>query len=468
MARRKRIIEDISVIDIADKGNAIGKAPSGEIVILLGNTVPGDIVDMIYAKKKKGIKHGYVDKIKSYSEHRVEPKCDHFGTCGGCKWQNFNYQQQVLHKENAVKQAIKRIAKDDEDKVNQIVAADDIYNYRNKLEYTFSTKRWLTIEEINSDIDFSDRAGLGFHISGAFDKVLDIQTCHLQDDLTNKIRNVLRDLAVENEWPFYDIRNNNGFLRNVMVRNTTLNQWMVTIIFGRDDKLIPDVFEKLQLQFPQVTSWNYIINSKANSSFHDLDVQHVSGTFHIKETLGDITYRISPKSFFQTNSYQAKKLYDTAVGMANVHAEDIVYDLYTGTGSIALYLAKHCKKVVGIEVISEAIEDAKINATNNKISNAQFLVGDVKDVMDPKFGETYGHPDIIITDPPRAGMHIDVVTTILEISPKKLVYISCNPSTQARDILLLKEKYSLDSITPVDMFPHTSHIEAVALLSLKN
>lgn len=466
MARKKKVIEDIKVIDIADKGHAIGRAPSGEIVIILGGVVPGDTIDMIYTRKKKGIKHGFLKEIKELSTHRVAAKCEHFGTCGGCKWQNLDYAQQAIHKENAVKQAIKRIAKDDETKVNDILRASDIYYYRNKLEYSFSTKRWLTKEEIDSEVDYSNRSGLGFHISGAFDKVLDIQKCHLQDDLSNDIRNTLRDLASEYQWSYYDIRNHEGLLRNIMVRNSTLGQWMITFIFGQEDPSIEEVISKMKERFPQVTSWNYIINTKANSSVSDLEAHHHSGATHIEETLRDITYRISPKSFFQTNSRQAKVLYDTAASMANISKEDIVYDLYTGTGSIALYLAKYCKKVIGIEVIAEAIEDAKINATNNSIDNTTFLVGDVKDVLAPSFRITYGAPDVLITDPPRAGMHEDVVTTLLSLQPKKIVYISCNPSTQARDILLLKEKYELVQVTPVDMFPHTSHIESVALLTL--
>jgi len=312
--------------------------------------------------------------------------------------------------------------------VQPIIAADKIQRYRNKLEYTFSTKRWLTLEEINSEKDFDDRNGLGFHISGAFDKVLDIQQCYLQDELSDKLRNRLRELAEEKGWPFYDIRNNHGFLRNIMIRNATTDQWMVTFIFGRDDQdMISEVTSKMITSFPEVTSWHYIVNAKANSSFN----------------------------------------YDAALSLAKIGPQDIVYDLYTGTGSIALYLANSCKQVVGIEVIQEAIDDAKINAETNKIDNATFLVGDVKDVLDPDFAINYGEADVVITDPPRAGMHKDVVDTLLTLAPQRIVYISCNPSTQARDILLLKEKYELKEVIPCDMFPHTSHIESIASLELK-
>ena len=469
MGRRKQILQDVSIIDIADKGHAIGKTPQGEIVILYGGTVPGDVVNMRVAKKKKGLKHGYVLEVTQLSEDRVAHQCSSFGTCGGCKWQNLDYSKQVHLKENAVRQVIQRIAKDDPDKVENIRAASEIYEYRNKLEYTFSTKRWLTQEEIESGEDFSQRAGLGFHIAGAFDKVLDIDKCHLQEDLTNQIRNTLRDLAQEHQWSFYDIRGNHGLLRNIIVRNSTLGEWMVTMIFGeKNEEAIEQVMSTLVSTFPNITSWHYIVNTKANSSFIDLPSIHYNGATHIKEKLGEVTYRISPKSFFQTNSHQAKTLYDTALSLCDLEASDVVYDLYTGTGSIALYLAKSCKKVVGIEIIEEAIQDAKINSELNNIDNATFLVGDVKDLLDVEFHKRHGRPDLVITDPPRAGMHEEVVQTLLMLEAPRIVYISCNPSTQARDILLLKEKYQLEKVVPVDMFPHTSHIESVALLKLQS
>ena len=468
MGRRKQVLTDIEVIDIADKGHAIGKTQEGEVVILLGGTVPGDKVDMRVHRKKKGLKHGYVTSIKSLSTDRVEARCQHFGTCGGCKWQSLDYSKQAELKERSVRNAIKRIAKDDESKVATIRAAESIYNYRNKLEYSFSTKRWLSEEEIRSGEQIEQRSGLGFHISGAFDKVLQIEKCHLQDDFSNQIRNQLGELAMSKGWSYYDIRNHKGLLRNVMVRNSTTGQWMITFIFGEDNEvLIQEVCSEMIAAFPEVDSWHYIINTKLNSSTSDLQSHHVRGETHITETLGDITYRISPKSFFQTNSLQAKTLYDVALDYAKIGAEDVVYDLYTGTGSIALYLAGSCKSVVGIEVIPEAIADAKINAEINEIDNAEFLVGDVNDILDTSFTDRYGTPDVLITDPPRAGMHADVVETLLQIACPRIVYISCNPSTQARDIDLMKTQYNLIAVTPVDMFPHTSHIESVALLELK-
>lgn len=458
----------MEVIDIADRGHAIGKTSEGEIVIIMDQAVPGDQINFIYTKKKKGLKHGLIESYISQSQYRVASQCSHFGTCGGCKWQHFDYTQQLHHKENSVRQSIRRIAKDDEEKVDSILGGEDLYNYRNKLEYSFASKRWLTIEEIRSGKNFDHERGLGFHISGAFDKVLNIEQCHLQDDYSNTIRNTLRDLAAKHDWSYYDIRNHKGLLRNIMVRNSSLDQWMVTIIYGSDDlKKIEEVNAALQAALPKVDSWHYIINLKANSSIADLASRHISGPTHIEEQLGEIVYRISPKSFFQTNSKQAKVLYDTAVELADIQGHELVYDLYTGTGSIALYLAQSCKHVVGIEVIPEAINDAVVNAERNDISNATFLVGDVKDVLDPTFEQRHGAPDIVITDPPRAGMHQDVVDTLLSLASPKIVYISCNPSTQARDILLLKEKYDLQKVVPVDMFPHTSHIESVALLTLR-
>ena len=468
MARRKQIIPNVEVIDMADKGHAVGRTSEGEIVILLGGTVPGDVVEMRVHRKKKGLKHGYVQAITQYSRDRVVPKCQHFGTCGGCKWQHLDYKVQSELKERTVRQVIRRIAKDEEEKVEPIRSGDRTYLNRNKLEYSFSTKRWLSVEEIRSEDHIEQRRGFGFHIAGAFDKVLEIEKCHLQDDFSNTIRNTLRDLANEYDWSYFDIRRHVGLLRNIVVRNSTLGEWMITFVFGESlPKKMEEVLSVMQARFPEVTSWNYILNTKPNSSLSDLPATHVAGATHITEVLGDIRYRISPKSFFQTNSYQAKVLYDVALSYAEIGADDVVYDLYTGTGSIALYLARSCKSVVGIEVIEDAIEDAKINAQMNEIDNATFLVGDCKDVLDPSFADIHGSPDVLITDPPRAGMHQDVIDTLLLLAPPKIVYISCNPSTQARDILLLKAQYELIKVTPVDMFPHTSHIESVALLKLK-
>ena len=466
MRRRKKTITNVEVIDIADKGNALGRTPEGEILLLHG-AVPGDNVDALIVRKKKGLKFGKITKTNLYSQYRVDPFCEHFGVCGGCKWQNLNYAKQTELKENAVKAAIRRIANDDENKVEPILKGKKTRHYRNKLEYAFSNKRWITEEEVKSELLIEDRNAVGFHKTGAFDKVVDIRTCHLQEDLSNKIRNYIRELANQKSYSFYDIRNNSGLLRNLIIRNTSIGEWMVVVVFGEKNEFIEDIMSSLVGRFPEVHSWHYVINEKGNDSIFDQKVNHYKGQTKIYENLGHIKCQIGPKSFFQTNSAQAKALYDVAADFADLRGNEIVYDLYTGTGTIALYIAKDCNKAIGIEVIQEAIDDAKENKRLNALENCEFLVGDVKDTLQLSFRETYGVPDIIFSDPPRAGMHQDVVNTILEINSPKLVYISCNPSTQARDISLLKEKYTLIKCRPVDMFPHTSHIENVALLHLR-
>ncbi len=474
MARKKRIIPDVEIIDIGDKGLAIGRTSDGEICLIDEGPVPGDVINMIYLRKKKGLKFGAVHEFIRLSPHRVDSFCKHFEYCGGCKWQHLDYSQQLHLKQSAVKNAIRRIAKEDDAKVKDIKGCTLNRYYRNKLEYTFSTKRWLTPLEISSAEAITNREGLGFHISGAFDKVLNIEECHLQDNHTDTLRNGFRELAATHGWSYYDIRAQKGLLRNLLVRNSTLNQWMVMVVFGEDDmKLIEEVMQHAVNNFPNVNSWYYMINMKANSSTSDLTAVHWAGETHIVEQLTPadkayppVKYKISPKSFFQTNSHQSSTLYDEAVHYAGLTGNEVVYDLYTGTGSIALYLANHAKKVVGIEIIKEAIEDAHINAAINGINNTEFVVGDVKDILDPDFTKHHGTPDVLITDPPRAGMQAEVIEYLLRIEAPKIVYISCNPSTQARDILMLSSKYKLSAVTPVDMFPHTSHIESVALLTL--
>ena len=464
--RRKKTIEDIDVIDIADKGHTIGKTKEGEIILVDG-AVPGDNINALILRKKKGLKFGKVLKTNLYSEYRTTPFCDHFDLCGGCKWQNLNYKKQAELKEQAVKAAIRRIAHDDPEKVESILAAEKIKNYRNKLEYAFSNKRWLTEEEIASQEDFGITNAVGFHRAGAFDKVVPIETCHLQENLSNEIRNHLRDQALDKGYTFFDIKNNQGLLRNLTVRNTTTGEWMVNVAFGEKNEKIQDVMDDLVNSFPQVNSWHYVINEKKNDTIFDLPVVNYHGASGIIERLGHIDCHIGPKSFFQTNTHQAVRLYETAMDYADLSDDDILYDLYTGTGTIALFASKNCKKVIGIEQVPEAIDDAIKNMNRNNITNCDFLVGDVRDTLKVEFKSSYGSPDVLITDPPRAGMHPDVITTLIELSPPKIVYISCNPSTQARDILLLKEKYELVKCKPVDMFPHTSHIESVALLKLK-
>lgn len=470
MARRKRtkkIVKNLKVHGIADKGMAVARDEEGLVYFVKG-AVPGDEIDMLVLRKKKGFQTGIVNDFISYSSKRIVPVCEHFGLCGGCKWQNLSYPDQLHFKQENVNAAITRIAKLNDDIIEPIIGSKLTTFYRNKLEYSFSTKRWLTDEQIHSDATDLQKPALGFHAPGTFDKIIDVNKCHLQDDKSNKIRNWFRAYANEKNLSYYDIKGHNGFFRNLIVRNTTLGEWMINIVLGENQKEeILAICKKLIVDFPFITTLFYTVNKKVNDTILDQDVICYHGPGFIKEKLGDLTFKIGPKSFFQTNSTQAKVLYDNVVSFANLKGTENVYDLYTGTGSIALYLAAHCKKVVGIESVKEAINDAHYNKELNGITNADFLVGDVKDVLTPTFKDKYGHPDVIVTDPPRAGMHKDVVETLLELKAKKIVYVSCNPATQARDLLLLSALYDVTRIQPVDMFPHTSHIESIALLELQ-
>lgn len=465
--RRKKVYQNVKITGIADKGKAVGRDEEGRVFFVEG-PVPGDVVDVLVLRKKKGFLTGVVDNYQSYSEKRKEAKCQHFGVCGGCKWQNLDYQEQLAQKETIVKDAVRKIGQISPDLVLPIMGCEETFYYRNKLEYSFSSKRWLTTEEVQSDEVIDQKPAFGFHRPGVFDKIVDIESCHLQAGLTDEIRNFVRKYALENGLSFYNIRENYGFLRNCIIRNSTLGEWMVTMVFGeKKEKEIPQMLQSLVDEFPQISSLNYVVNQKKNDTILDQEVINFSGKAFMLEALGEVAYKIGPKSFFQTNTKQAIRLYDVAVDFAELSGKENVYDLYTGLGSIALYLSRHCKQVVGVETVIEAIQDAKENAKHNGITNAQFVVGDVKDMLNPEFVQNYDRPDLIITDPPRAGMHKDVVQTLLEIACSKLVYISCNPATQARDLALLSEKYETIKIQPVDMFPHTSHIETVALLKLK-
>lgn len=470
MARRKRtkkIVKNLKVHGIADKGMSVARDEDGLVYFVKG-AVPGDVIDMLVLRKKKGFQTGIVNEFISYSSKRIEPVCEHFGLCGGCKWQNLSYQDQLVFKTENVTAAITRIAKLNSDIIEPIIGSKLTTLYRNKLEYSFSTKRWLTDEEINSDATGLQKPALGFHAPGTFDKIIDVTTCHLQDDKTNEIRNWIRAYANRKEISYYDIRGHHGFFRNLIIRNTTLGEWMVNVVVGENQKEeILTLCKNLVNHFPFITTLLYTVNKKVNDTILDQKVICYYGPGFIQEKLGDLTFKIGPKSFFQTNSTQAKVLYDRVVDFAQLDGTENVYDLYTGTGSIALYLAKHCKKVVGIETVKEAIDDAHYNKELNQIDNADFLVGDVKDVLTASFKETYGNPDLIVTDPPRAGMHKDVVETLIQLKAKKIVYVSCNPATQARDLLLLSDIYNVTRVQPVDMFPHTSHIESIALLELK-
>ncbi|MEO1513884.1 MAG: 23S rRNA (uracil(1939)-C(5))-methyltransferase RlmD [Bacteroidota bacterium] len=469
MGRKKskaRVIEQVEITGTADKGRSVGRDRDGQ-VIFVEHVAPGDILDVIVVRKRKGIMEGVPKSFYKYSEHRIAPFCEHFGICGGCKWQHITYKAQLMHKELVVKNALRRIAKIQPKEFCPILAAEKTAYYRNKIEFTFSNKRWLTRFEIAGGKS-NYKNVLGFHRPAAFDKIVDIQHCFLQSEPSNHIRNTIREIALEQELSFFDIKEKKGFLRNMLLRITTLGQVMLIISFHYEDvEMRTNLLDELLRRVPGIDSVYYCINGKGNDFMLDLPLELYKGTEWIEEMLGDVRFRIGPKSFFQTNTRQAVRLFDVVKDFAQLSGRENVYDLYTGIGSIGLYLAKDCKQIVGIEEIGPAIEDAKINAALNNFENTVFYAGDVKDILTHEFADKHGKPDVLITDPPRAGMHPKVVQMLLQLEAPKIVYVSCNPATQARDLLLLKEKYSLEKIRPVDMFPHTHHIETVALLHLK-
>ena len=460
------MLPEILVTDVAAEGKAVARHEGK--VIFIKNAVPGDVVDVRVYRNKSSFAEGEAVRFHSYSEKRVIPFCEHFGVCGGCKWQDLDYGEQLKYKHQQVIDQLTRVGKVSIGEVFPIAGADLTRHYRNKLEYTFSSQRWMTVEEIGAGTEIAQRNGVGFHIPGRFDKVLDVNTCWLQDDLTNRIRNEIRRYALENEILFFDLRQQTGALRNLIVRNTTLGEWMLLFSFGRPlDDSLRGLLSHVQIAFPEISALLYVINQKKNDTIHDLPVELFAGKDHILEQLGPVRYRISPKSFFQTNTRQAKRLYDITRDFAELTGTENVYDLYTGTGSIACYVAGSAKKVVGVEYVEEAITDAKLNAALNNINNTEFFAGDMKDVLTDDFIAVHGKPDVVITDPPRAGMHEDVVRKIMEMHPQRIVYVSCNPATQARDLSLLSEMYTVEKVQPVDMFPHTHHVENVALLKLR-
>jgi len=467
------ILENITVIDASSDGQAVGRMD--EVVIFIKDAVPGDVVDVQVTRKKNKFREGKAIKIHTYSNKRTEPVCSHFGTCGGCKWQNMDYEFQLFYKQKQVSDALTRIAKIELPEIKPIIPSEKTYKYRNKLEFTFSNKKWLTLEQVNDkSIAFGEgkdevtRNALGFHIPGMFDKILDIDTCHLQEEPSNAIRNELKKYALENQLSFFDLREQVGFLRNIIIRSTSTGEWMLIVSFHYEDKpAIEKLLNHLSEKFPQITSLNFVINSKKNDTISDLDIKLFKGNDSIYETMEGLKFKIGPKSFYQTNSEQAYQLYKVTRDFAGITASDIVYDLYTGTGTIANFVAHQAKKVVGVEYVPAAIEDAKINSELNGITNTSFYAGDLKDILNNDFVNENGKPDIIITDPPRAGMHEDVTKKILEIEPKRIVYVSCNPSTQARDLQLLDAKYKVINVQPVDMFPQTHHVENVVLLELR-
>lgn len=465
MAKPFKYIDNLTINTVTHEGKGLGR--EGGKVVFVDYALPGDEVKVRITKSKKDYAMGTIHELLKPSLDRIEPSCEHFGLCGGCKWQHAYYIKQLEYKEKIVKESFERIGKISFLENLPIKGNGEIFYYRNKLEYTFSAKRWLTTEEIESGENIERRA-LGFHIPGQFGKVININKCFLQDERSNLIRNDIKEFALKENLSFYNIQEHQGLLRNIIIRNTSINEWMVIVSFGESNLVeIRLVMDFLKSKYPFITSLYYVINLKMNDTIFDLPLVLYNGKSSITEKLGHCIFDISPKSFFQTNSKQAKELYDVALNFADIKPNNLVYDLYTGTGSIACYIAHLCKKVVGIEYIPEAISDANKNAALNKIENASFYSGEVEKILDDTFIEQNGRPDIIITDPPRSGMHKDVVEKILEIAPQKIVYISCNPATQARDVQLLSEKYVPAKSQPLDLFPHTFHIENVALLIRK-
>ncbi len=468
MGRKKDLplLEKIRITDIGAEGNAIARVD--KLVIFVPMLIPGDIVDIQVIKKRKKYLEGRVVKFHVYSADRIKPKCAHFGICGGCKWQHLPYDLQLHYKEKQVIDNLTRIGKVELPSINPILGSSDQYLYRNKLEYTFSNKRWLTKEEISSGRKIEHENALGFHIPGLFDKVLNINECHLQPEPTNSIRNSVREYAIENGLSFFDLKEQSGFLRNIIIRNSLDGKVMVIVVFSFEDaKMRKGLLDFLDKKFPHTDSLMYVVNPKRNDSLVDQDAILYKGKDHLTETMNGLKFRIGPKSFYQTNTRQALELYKVVKEFAGLTGSEVVYDLYTGTGTIANFVAGSAFKVIGIEYVEEAVNDAKVNSSINKIHNTMFFTGDIKNILSPQFLVDNGKPDVIITDPPRAGMHKDVVKAILASSPDRIIYVSCNPSTQARDIQLFSEKYCVISVQPVDMFPQTHHVENVVLLTRK-
>ncbi len=467
MARKitnKIVFDHIKVLDAGAKGVSVAKAPDGK-VIFIPNVVPGDVVDIQTLKKRKAYYEGKAVRFHEFSEHRIEPVCEHFGVCGGCKWQNMKYSQQLFYKQNEVKNHLQRIGKIELPEFEPILGSEKQFFYRNKMEFGFSNSRWLTQDEIESQDELGNRNALGFHIPKMWDKILDINKCHLQEDPSNAIRNEIREFANQNNLTFFNPRSHEGFLRTLMLRTASTGEIMVLIQFFEDDKqnrelLLDHLYEK----FPQITSLQYVINSKANDTLYDTNIKLYKGRDYILEEMEGLKFSINAKSFYQTNSDQAYELYKITRDFAGLTGNEIVYDLYTGTGTIAQFVSNKAKKVIGVESVPEAIEDAKANAKRNEITNCEFFVGDMKVVFNEAFIANHGKPDVIITDPPRDGMHKDVIEQILKIEPQKLVYVSSNSATQARDLALMDEKYKVTRVRPVDMFPQTHHVENVVLL----
>jgi len=469
MAKTKKqlpILTEITITDIAAEGKAIAKV--NDIVVFVPFVVPGDVVDLQVTRKKSSFMEACAIHFHSYSEKRTEAVCEHYGICGGCKWQILPYSEQIRYKQKQVVDNLTRIGKIELPEIIPIKGSEKTEFYRNKLEFTFSNKRWRTNEEIAEGKVFETMNAVGFHIPGQFDKVLDINKCWLQTEDSNEIRNEIRRYALEKGLTFFDLRNQEGFLRTLMIRTTSTGELMVIMIFFQEDKEAQnDLLQYIADKFPQITSLLYIVNSKANDTITDQEVLVFKGNECIHEEMEGLKFKIGPKSFYQTNSDQAYELYKIARNFAGLTGTELVYDLYTGTGTIANFVAHQARQIIGIEYVPEAIEDAVINSKLNNINNTLFYAGDMKDILNASFIEQHGKPDVIITDPPRAGMHEDVIKAILSAGPKRIVYVSCNPATQARDLSLLDKNYKVTAVQPVDMFPHTHHVENVVLLELK-
>ena len=473
MSRKKKpfpVLENITITDVAAEGKALTRV--GEMVVFVPFAVPGDIVDLQIKKKKHSYCEAEVVRFIKYSNVRATPKCEHFGVCGGCKWQNLPYEEQLKAKQKQVYDQLRRIGKVKLPEFQPIMGSVKTFEYRNKLEFGCCNKRWLTKDQVASGFKYDNMNGIGFHITGAFDKILPIEKCWLMDDIHNQIRNAIRDYAFENNLNFFDLRGQKGLLRDIIIRNSNTGEWMVIVQFHYDqegdEQKAKALLQHVADRFPQITALMYVNNQKCNDTIGDQDVMVFKGNDHIFETMEGLKFKVGPKSFYQTNTDQAYLLYKVAREFAQLTGEEIVYDLYTGTGTIANFVAHKAKKVIGIEYVPEAIEDAKVNSQVNGIENTSFFAGDMKDILTDDFIAEHGRPDVIITDPPRAGMHPDVISVIMKARPKRIVYVSCNPSTQARDLQLLDAEYKVVKVQPVDMFPHTPHVENVVLLELKN
>ena len=469
MSRKRKplpILTDILITDVAAEGKAIAKVDN--LVIFVPYVVPGDVVDLQIKRKKHSYAEAEAIAIKKYSELRAKPFCKHFGVCGGCKWQCLPYEEQLRFKQKQVADNLTRIGKIELPEMMPILGSKHVARYRNKLEFGFSNKKWLTSEQVASGVQFDCMDAVGFHIPGAFDKILDIEECHLMDDINNRLRNGIRAYALAHGLTFFDLRQQTGLLRNMMIRTSATGEIMLLMQFcmrGADDEAqAKALLEHLHATFPEVTSLLYVNNTKCNDTIGDLDVQTFAGTPFIYETMEGLRFKVGPKSFYQTNTEQAYELYKVARNFAALTGNELVYDLYTGTGTIANFVARQARQVVGIEYVPEAIEDAKVNAELNGLDNTLFYAGDMKDILTTGFIERHGKPDVIITDPPRAGMHADVVNAILFAAPRRIVYVSCNPATQARDLALFDADYRVTKVQPVDMFPQTHHVENVVCL----